>query len=716
MLVTSFHGMTEESSLPLQAMKKGSGSRKRKRIYISGDEETSSDDQVSEDHEESKDEFDSSDEDIITSRSKDDCDHFNMEANKPRVQPMQPYELISTHGTVLGKVSIINTSANENVHGRPLSKDERKVVVEEVYEDIPTEHMMEEFIQGAFLRVDKILLRKLPYSEEGSVKKGRGQKRGLSPKKWNREKTKKLRNSGEAYTNAKGKDVDAKEFKNIDCTCKHKQCHTLSIADRSRAHAEFLAMGVYDDQNAFLLTQISSYEKKTAKIPKEGVKSQPKSKTRVYHVKDTEVCKEIFKAVYGVSNGRLGRLLKKAESDPTKIPKDGRGHATDHGIDPRITAKLIDVVKRLPKYVSHYSRGKETTDNSVYLEPDCQWNKVYDLVSEELTLDIKMASKAWFYRKVGQLFPHVKAHTPSTDKCNTCSLLKLQGKTVELELHQTKADEMREKLDEDLHGKIKTVTFDLQQVQALPFIRENKAFYHRKTWLYTCGVHEGNDKNQANMFIWPETMASRGAREIASTMYKYLNLNKEEITRIDTLINWSDACGGQNRNFIMVCFWLRVLYEFDLSSIHHCFPESGHSFLPSDRDFADFEKQKKKKDSIYTIEQYKEVHKKAKKQTPNVIEMSTDDFLDFSKGINFVNQSKPVDNDGNKFNWLKIHEFKFEKGLFGFRFRYNINDEFRTALLGPKRTNLRPNPQPVFDNPPIMYPEGINQYFKLILD
>ena len=91
------------------------------------------------------------------------------------------------------------------MHGRPLNKDERKVLVEEVYEGVPPEHMMEEFIQGSFLRVDKILLRKLPYRKEGSAKKGRGQKRGLSPKKWDRENRKMLRNSGEAYTNVKGK-------------------------------------------------------------------------------------------------------------------------------------------------------------------------------------------------------------------------------------------------------------------------------------------------------------------------------------------------------------------------------------------------------------------------------------------------------------------------------------------------------------------------------
>ena len=88
---------------------------------------------------------------------------------------------------------------------------------------------------------------------------------------------------------------------------------------------------------------------------------------------------------------------------------------------------------------------------------------------------------------------------------------------------------------------------------------------------------------------------------IASCLYSYLSNNLHE--PVDILIAWSDTGGGENRNFIIASFWLRVLVKFDINSVIHRFPISGHSFLPNDRDFADVEEAKKKKDSIYTVDQ-----------------------------------------------------------------------------------------------------------------
>ena len=49
--------------------------------------------------------------------------------------------------------------------------------------------------------------------------------------------------------------------------------------------------------------------------------------------------------------------------------------------------------------------------------------------------------------------------------------------------------------------------------------------------------------------------------------------------------------------------------------------------------------------------------------------MGTQDLFDFMKRIN---------SEGDKFSWLEIHEFKYEVGLFGFKLRYNLTDDFTT--------------------------------------
>lgn len=84
--------------------------------------------------------------------------------------------------------------------------------------------------------------------------------------------------------------------------------------------------------------------------------------------------------------------------------------------------------------------------------------------------------------------------------------------------------------------------------------------------------------------------------------------------------------------------------------------------------------------------------------------------------MNFKNLSKPVDADGNKFNWLHIHEFRYEVGLFGFKFKYNLKDEYRTCKLGPKPTPRQPKPKPKFGEAVTLYPKGRKLAAAKVLD
>lgn len=100
---------------------------------------------------------------------------------------------------------------------------------------------------------------------------------------------------------------------------------------------------------------------------------------------------------------------------------------------------------------------------------------VFEVSKEVLPLSIKPVSHTWYYSNATRLFRHIKVHTLSTYKCNTCSLLSLQQKTVELEIHQKKAYSFQQRLARDVKQEY-CITFDLQQVQPLPSLRENKVF------------------------------------------------------------------------------------------------------------------------------------------------------------------------------------------------------------------------------------------------
>ena len=75
--------------------------------------------------------------------------------------------------------------------------------------------------------------------------------------------------------------------------------------------------------------------------------------------------------------------------------------------------------------------------------------------------------------------------------------------------------------------------------------------------------------------------------------------------------------------------------------------------------------------------------------------------------------SQPVDSTGEKFSWLKIREF-----VFGFSFRYNLNDEPRFCNLGNSGGRSRRPDKPLFKVPKQTYnvPNGVPLKKKKWLD
>ena len=211
------------------------------------------------------------------------------------------------------------------------------------------------------------------------------------------------------------------------------------------------------------------------------------------------------------------------------------------------------------------------------------------------------------------------------------------------------------------------------------------------------------ESNNSAMHIWLETEGNRGSREITSCLYKTMNERQRRQPHKEWIL-WSDSCGGQNRNITMLIFLLRMVYsEFGIGKIIHRFPETGHSFLPNDQDFCLIEKAKQRAKPIYSVDEYtkKAVLGARSKPSPfKAIRMTSEYFVDLGvDNTNFKNLLKPVDSNGVKFCWLSIKEFVYEKGIFGFFFRYDVNEELRLCFLGnPGGRSRRPDIQ-IFNTP-----------------
>lgn len=140
-------------------------------------------------------------------------------------------------------------------------------------------------------------------------------------------------------------------------------------------------------------------------------------------------------------------------------------------------------------------------------------------------------------------------------------------------------------------------TFDLEKLLQTPVLSTGIVYYKRQLWTYNQEIHDCST-DHGYMHIWNESVASRDSNEVGSCLLTHLQ--KMETSAIK-LVTYSDACSGQNRIIYLVCTWLHIVSseEYPFTSVDHKFMISGHSYLPSDRDFGHVEKALKKTSHIY---------------------------------------------------------------------------------------------------------------------
>lgn len=114
----------------------------------------------------------------------------------------------------------------------------------------------------------------------------------------------------------------------------------------------------------------------------------------------------------------------------------------------------------------------------------------------------------------------------------------------DLELHRRKAELARMCKKEDMElakgdDAVKVITFDLQRTLPTPLITSNIAYYSRQLWTFNFGIHE--DIGLARMYVWDESVASHGSRELGSCLMNFVSSIPDSIKHV---IGWSDSCGG----------------------------------------------------------------------------------------------------------------------------------------------------------------------------
>ncbi|CAF4890888.1 unnamed protein product [Pieris macdunnoughi] len=201
--------------------------------------------------------------------------------------------------------------------------------------------------------------------------------------------------------------------------------------------------------------------------------------------------------------------------------------------------------------------------NRMYLAPDLGLSKLFSLYKEE-TPPSEQVSNFMFRKVFNQQF-NLSFHAPITDSCKKCDNFKIKieaektsVKKDELDsqrkLHLLKAESARNnfKIDKNRPANdsdFTVIVFDFMKTLPTPVISTGIFYYKRQLWPYCLGIHNAHN-DEVTMYVWDETIASRGPMEIGSCLLRFI---KEKV-KTEKLIMNSDQCGGQNRNIKMTTF------------------------------------------------------------------------------------------------------------------------------------------------------------------
>lgn len=415
---------------------------------------------------------------------------------------------------------------------------------------------------------------------------------------------------------------------------------------------------------------------------------------------DVQICKKEFLAVHGLQKSKKRvDLLQQQISAGFATPKsDGRGKHSNHKNKvPEEAYRLAkEHIESIPRYTSHYSRkknpGKSYIDHdlnitSLYFEYYIPW-------CEERGIQPVSKDK---YRRIFCTDFNIGFKLPKSDTCKTCDSLKikiddttdsnLQKKLkVELELHQRRAEAMRDSLKNEIvraktDGNIAIISVDLQQALPVPNVTTGPAFYLRKLWVYNLGIHDCVT-DQAYMYMWSEDLAKRGSDEICSIIYKYI---KDNNISAEHLIVYSDNCSGQNKNWAIMSLWRQLVAEKVFKSVEHRFLVVGHTHLPSDRDFAIIEKYKKKMKSVYEPKDWYNAVRVCNRAKPfHVTVLQRKDFMTFKVLENSIVKKKFSD-EKLPVSFSKIAVFRFENENFNvMKIKHLLNESFKNVNIGKR--------------------------------
>ncbi|XP_062702150.1 uncharacterized protein LOC115263741 isoform X2 [Aedes albopictus] len=504
-----------------------------------------------------------------------------------------------------------------------------------------------------------------------------------------RANNKRRKEKGLQYTRSDGIVIPARKIRPA-CSCRRRCFNKYPDHVRSKLLRNFLNLKL-SGQNQFLANHME-----VSKTARRKVINSRRLYSRSYKLPGVKgpvvVCKVMFMATFDVGDRKLRNLAAKrvigdgvASDDQRSENRSARTISAEH------QQYIKDHILSFPAYSSHYGREKS---ERLYLSGDLNLTSLYKLYQAKCGTDNLVAVCYDSYRIIFKTF-NLHFRKPKIDTCDECDRLNVEIKiaTEEKEIirlkqvrddHQKAAQRVYDQKNADVERSkidytVRTVSFDLQKQLPTPFLKCGVAFYKRQLYTLNLSFLESYlGQNKAYCYMWDETRARRGSKEVGSCVMQDL---QRMPTTVEEVIYYSDRCAGQNHNKNVVFMFTHVLKNLKKEGralrIIHRFMKTGHSHMEVDTIHATIERAKKRTEVSIEIPSDWEIFIAAIQRTVpiEVVSMQQKDFLDIT-ALEEIYTIPKTTTSGETFSFKKVMEFAFTTDNIGtVRFKYDLAEE-----------------------------------------
>ncbi|KAJ8897362.1 hypothetical protein PR048_002708 [Dryococelus australis] len=279
-----------------------------------------------------------------------------------------------------------------------------------------------------------------------------------------------------------------------------------------------------------------------------------------------------------------------------------------------------DHIRSIPRMDSHYCQSKSTKEYTEGGKSIADLHRDYLTFCEEPN---KLHANYMMYATIFKEEFSIYFLVPKKDICHCCEGFRKAKEEENVTLQERYNRHIEEKelcrLDKESHkmclDKVVTV-FDLQSTLPYPQGESSSFYYVSKLNVYNFTMYE-LQSTQAIRFVWHEGLANRGANEIGSCLWHYLeNINTKPTTKLDVVL-YSDNCVGQNKNILIFALYVHAVSALEnINSITHKFFITGHTQNEGDAVHPIVEraaKRFKRTSPIYVPDNYVITNKQVKK-------------------------------------------------------------------------------------------------------